>query len=317
MWERPRTSTGGCTRHLDPTHKSAPWDKIIRMIISLTSQWGYYGGAAACPYVTFMCSQKTQIPWAHRNECRLGCVCVCVCVCILSFPKTELWDTTMKIVKFIESNIFLVTFIILKKPSSLFLNTLMRQGEAESDQCVTGTNLSLGLMTQRRREGEKKLHTEGLTAVSHACLAVSLAMLCQTFLGTVLTLRDFWQSDYESICSNAVSAKTWAESPTAVRAWLAVKLQDEEWAAYIKLVCSLLMDALSASWWCQDFVLGADARTTANTVHCWITQALLWRVAMLMVRVPGLTLAIPESTFQLAGLTRNTAFHRRHEELLK
>lgn len=67
----------------------------------------------------------------------------------------------------------------------------MRQGEAESDQCVTGTNLSLGLMTQRRREGEKKLHTEGLTAVSHACLAVSLAMLCQTFLGTVLTLRDF------------------------------------------------------------------------------------------------------------------------------
>lgn len=120
-------------------------------------------------------------------------------------------------------------------------------------------------MTQRRREGEKILHTEGLTTVSHAWLAVSLAMLCQSFLGTVLTLRDFWQSDYESVCSNAVSAKTWAESPTAMRAWLAVKLQDEEWAAYIKLFCSLLMDALSASWWCQDFVLGADPRTTANT----------------------------------------------------
>lgn len=117
---------------------------------------------------------------------------------------------------------------------------------------------------KNKNKNKKALHKKRLTAVSHASLAVSLATLCQSFPGTILTLRYFWQSDYESLCSNVVGAIKWTKSPTAVRTWLAVMLQDEEWTAYIKLVSGLLMDSLSASWRCQDSASGANARAQAN-----------------------------------------------------
>lgn len=132
-----------------------------------------------------------------------------------------------------------------------------------------GTDTSLYLITQRKRIGgkKKKSYTRkpwALTVVSHASIAASLAMLRQSFLGTILTLRYFWQSDYESLCSNVVGALKWTKSPTAVKTWLAVMFQDEEWTAYIKLVSSLLMDSLSAAWWCQDCASGAKAVVVAN-----------------------------------------------------
>lgn len=84
------------------------------------------------------------------------------------------------------------------------------------------------------------------------------------FPGTILTLRYFWQSDYESWCSHVVGATQWTKSPTAVRTWLAVMLQDEEWTAYINLVSGLLMDPLSASWRCQDSASRANTWAAAN-----------------------------------------------------
>lgn len=133
---------------------------------------------------------------------------------------------------------------------------------------LTGPDISPDLITQGKRKQiqikqKKKTVPESPDIVSHASLAVSLVMLCQSFLGTMLTLRYFWQSDYESLCSSVVGAIKRTKSPTAARTWLAAMLQDEEWTAYIKLVSSPLMDSLSASWQCQDCI-GSQCLARAN-----------------------------------------------------
>lgn len=118
----------------------------------------------------------------------------------------------------------------------------------------------------------------------------------QSFLGTTLTLRYFWQSDYESLCSSVVGAIKWTKSPTAVRTWLAAMLQDEEWAAYIKLVSSLLMDSLSASWQCQDCIR-CQCLGSTNGEHAFLNYREHFWVGWLLLTVcfPELLLAIPQS----------------------
>lgn len=156
----------------------------------------------------------------------------------------------------------------------------------------TGPDISLDLTTE---EGNKNLYKKALTIVSHASLAVSLVMLCQSSLGTRLTLRCFWQSDYESLCSSVVGAVKWTKSSTAVRTWLAVMLPDEEWAAYIKAVSSLLTDPLSASWQCQDGIRPMRGRHWRRACIPQFHGALPCRVASVMVCFPRLMLAIPQS----------------------
>lgn len=141
-------------------------------------------------------------------------------------------------------------------------------------------------------------------------------MLCQSFQGTMLTLRYVWQSDYESLCSNVVGARKWTKSPIAVRTWLAVMLQDGEWTAYIKLVSRLLMDSL----------LPGDAKTLhraptlrlRESMHCWITQSTsaegcYFNGLFSRINVGNST----ESTFQPGILNRNMASHMWYEEWFK
>lgn len=73
----------------------------------------------------------------------------------------------------------------------------MGKGESDSDHSIKGWHRIIGSDWYRHfpapdyteeEDKNKRLPKQGLTVVSHGSLAVSLAMLCQSFLGTILTL---------------------------------------------------------------------------------------------------------------------------------
>lgn len=93
---------------------------------------------------------------------------------------------------------------------------------------------------EREKKNTQETCTRKAWLVSHELLAVSPAMLCQSFLGTVVTLRYFWQSDHESLCSNVVGAMKWTKSP---------KLWSHEWQWCCKMRNELRISNLSPVFW--------------------------------------------------------------------
>ena len=91
-------------------------------------------------------------------------------------------------------------------------------------------------------------------------------MLCQSFVGTILTLRYFWQSDYESLCSNVVVAMKWTKSP---------QLWGHDWQ-WCKMRNELHISNLSpVFWWilCL-FPDNANTATTEAKAQAALTESM-------------------------------------------